>query len=257
MSAPPASPNAVSPWPVVATIVRREIVRFGRQPVRLAAAVGTPAILWLFLAAGVGSSMRPEALSGGSYGAFLLPGMMTLVAVFASVFSSITIIEERNDGWLQSVLVSPAPRWSIALGKTIGGGFIAWLQAMLLIPLGLAASVTLDVASVIVVALALAVTCAGMSALGIAFAWRSETTAGFHAVMNLVFMPMWLLSGAFFPPTGAAAWIRAVVSVNPLTWCTEGIRGPLMGTDAGAALLLATGFAVVMIAVATAVIARE
>lgn len=249
--------SAPSPWVAVAVIARRELIRFVRQPVRVAAAVGTPAVLWLFLAAGVGSSLRPEALSAGSYGAFLLPGMMTLVAVFASIFSSITIIEERNDGWLQSVLVSPAPRWSIALGKTIGGGLIAWIQALLLLPLAVAAGVSMDAGSVILVALALAVTCCGMTALGVAFAWRSETSAGFHAVMNLVFMPMWLLSGAFFPASGAAGWIRGVMTINPLTWCTDSIRGPLTGVDGAWPLVLAAVFAAAMVAVATAVIARE
>ena len=93
--------------------------------------------------------------------------------------------------------------------------------------------------------------------LGVAFAWRSETTAGFHAVMNLVFLPMWLLSGAFFPPDGAAGWLALLMRVNPLTWCTQAIRGPLLEEGGGLGLGVAAGFAVVMLGITTAVIGRR
>jgi ABC-2 type transport system permease protein len=96
-----------------------------------------------------------------------------------------------------------------------------------------------------------------MTAMGLALAWRTETSAGFHAVMNLVFLPMWLLSGAFFPPSGAAGWLAVVMRLNPLTWCTEAIRGPLMGQTSWLALPLSGAFAVAMLVAATLVVASE
>lgn len=243
--------SVTSPWVVTGVIVRRELILFVRQPARVAAAIGTPCLLWLFMGSGFAQSFRPEQLGEASYASYLLPGMMTLVAVFAAIFSSISIIQDRRDGWLQSVLVSPAPRWSIALGKTLGGAIVAWAQAALLLAAAPLLDIHLTFGAVILALLGVAATSVAMTAIGVAFAWRTETTAAFHAVMNLVFMPAWLLSGALFPPQGASAWLGLVVRLNPLSWCTQAIRDPLLGEPsltalagslvfAGAALTCAT-----------------
>ncbi|MHC4947252.1 MAG: ABC transporter permease, partial [Planctomycetota bacterium] len=208
-------------------------------------------LLWLFLGSGFAESFRPPGLTDVSYASFLLPGAMTLVAVFAAVFSAISIIEDRQAGWLQGVLVSPAPRWSLAAGRIAGSAVTAWLQAAPLLLLALLA-LDLDVSALGAARslAALAVTCVAVAGLGLATAWKSETTAGFHAVMNLLFLPMWMLSGAFFPADGAAPWLGAVMRANPLAWCTDAIRGPLHGTDPGPAWPLMAAFAVVMVALA-------
>ena len=99
-------------------------------------------------------------------------------------------------------------------------------------------------------------TCFAMTAMGLAFAWRSETTSGFHAVMNLLFMPMWMLSGAFFPAQGSAGWMSVIMSLNPLAWCTQAIRQPMLGAGAAFPLALSMLFAVVMMAIATIIISR-
>ncbi len=240
-----------SPWVVTGVIVRRELILFVRQPARVAAAIGTPCLLWLFMGSGFAQSFRPERLGEASYASYLLPGMMTLVAVFAAIFSSISIIEDRRGGWLQSVLVSPAPRWSIALGKTLGGAIVAWAQAALLLAAAPLLGIHLTFGAAILALFAVAVTSVAMTAIGVAFAWRTETTAAFHAVMNLVFMPAWLLSGALFPPEGASAWLELVVRLNPLSWCTQAIRGPLLGEPSLTALAGSLVFAGAALACAT------
>ena len=241
---------------VAAVLCRRELIRFARQPMRIAAAIGTPVLLWMFMASGFARSIRPEQLGDINYPAFLLPGVITLVAVFAAIFSSISIIEDRRDGWLQSVLVSPSPRWAIALGKIVGGALVAWIQAaalILTIPL-----LGIDVAfgNILLTLFAIGLTCFAMTAMGIAFAWRSETTAGFHAVMNLLFLPMWMLSGAFFPAQGTAGWMSILMRANPLAWCTQSIRNPILDQSAAFPILLSILFAGAMMAVATFIIAR-
>ena len=100
-------------------ILKRELIRFTRQPSRIGAAIGTPLILWVFMASGFSGSMSmgnpgvadTTASPSTSYSLYLLPGMMTLVAMFTAIFSSISIIEDRTEGCLQSVLVAPSPRW--------------------------------------------------------------------------------------------------------------------------------------------------
>lgn len=249
--AAPVERSLTSPWVVTGVIVRRELILFVRQPARVAAAIGTPCLLWLFMGSGFAQSFRPERLGEASYASYLLPGMMTLVAVFAAIFSSISIIQDRRDGWLQSVLVSPAPRWSIALGKTLGGAIVAWAQAALLLAAAPLLDIHLTFWAAILALLGVAATSVAMTAIGVAFAWRTETTAAFHAVMNLVFMPAWLLSGALFPPEGASAWLELVVRLNPLSWCTQAIRGPLLGEPSFTALAGSFVFAGAALACAT------
>jgi ABC-2 type transport system permease protein len=241
---------------VAAVLMRRELVHFVRQPMRIVAAVGTACVLWVFLGAGFAEALQPRHLGQGSYASFLLPGMMSLVAVFAAVFSGISIIEDRNDGWLAAVLVAPVPRWAIATGRIAGAALVAWAQAAVLLPLALLLRVHLTVGTASAALLGLAVMSLGMTALGVAFAWRTETSAGFHGVMNLVFAPLWLLSGSIFPVQGAAPWLAVVTRLNPLTWCTEAIRGPMAGTPWAWPLLAAAAFAAAAVLVAIWIVGR-
>lgn len=223
---------------VAVVLCKRELLRFLRQPTRIGAAIGTPIILWVFMASGFSGSMSGATaasfvegsggLGGGApYSLYLLPGMMTLVAMFTAIFSSLSIIEDRHEGWLQSVLVSPTPRWSIAAGKILGGSTIAFLQAVVLLLALPFLGGRFGLEGIVEVAFALGMTCVAMTGVGVAFAWVSESTQGFHAVMNLVLMPLWMLSGAFFSTESATGWLRVLMYLNPLTWATSAIRLPL------------------------------
>lgn len=248
----------VSGVAVALTICRRELIRFFRQPARIAAAIGTPMLLWVLLTSGFGDSLVRDSL-GASYASFLLPGVMSLVAVFAAIFSSISVIEDRREGWLQSVLVSPAPRWSIALGKMLGGGVMAFVQAAMLLLALLLLDVQPGIVGIAWSLLGIATLSFSMAGLGLMFAWRCETTASFHAVMNLVFMPMWMLSGAFFPVSGAHAWMAWLIRINPLTWATEAVRGPLTGlpaSDWSGAMTISVIFAIGMLGLATWIVTK-
>lgn len=239
---------SVSPLLATGILARREIVRFWRQPARLAAGIGTPLMMLAFLGSGVGESFRPAGLDG-PYAAFVLPGAMMLVLVFTAIFAAIALIDARRDGWLQAVLVAPVPRWAVAAGPALGATAIGVAQAALLLPAAWLVAGEGSGPGVVGTLLALAIlTCTGLgvSGLGLAFAWRCRTSAEYHAVMNTVLMPMWLLSGAFFPAGGAAPWLGWLMWANPLTWCTSGIRGALAGDLAagGIGLAVAAGFAV-------------
>ena len=250
-------PSSTSGWLVTLVIVRRELILFVRQPARIAAAIGTPCLFWLFMASGFANSLKPEHLGDTSYGTYLLPGMMTLVAVFAAIFSSISIIEDRREGWLQAVLVSPASRWSIALGKILGGAIVASAQAALLLATAPLLDIEINLTVIVLALIGVGVTSFAMTAMGVAFAWRTETTAAFHAIMNLVFMPAWLLSGSLFPPVGSSVWLGWLVRLNPLSWCTQSIRGPLMGDTSIIPLLAAIAFAAASLVAATWIVSAQ
>lgn len=246
----------VSSAAVMWTILWRELVRFQRQPTRIAAAIGTPLMFWAFLGVGFSNHFSgPTDAYPGGYGLFLLPGMMTMVALFTAIFSSISVIEDRNEGWLQSVLVSPASRWSIAMGKVLGGAIIAFIQSAVLLLAPPVWTHFPSVANLGLILLALAFTTLMMTGIGVAFAWKSETTQGFHAIMNLVLMPMWALSGAIFPVANQTPILHYLMLANPLTWCSLAISAPLNGNPQWLPLSLSAVFAVAALSLATWVVA--
>ena len=239
------------------SLAGREVRRLVRQPLRVAVAVLTPAMMWVFIASGFGRAIRPEALGGeASLSLYLLPGMASLVVLFNAIFASISVIEDRHAGFLQAVLVSPAPRWSMAAGKLLGGGLLGFVQAAVLLLLSPMVGATLTVDGVFTALAALACLSLGITGFGLAAAWWVDSAAGFHGIMNLVLMPMWLLSGAIFPVEGASGWLRTLVAVNPLAWCQRAVGAGLSGSTDGLALLLSGMFALAGVVLVIGVMGR-
>src|SRR6266516_4883906 len=120
----------------VTTLWRREIVRFLRQRNRIVGALGTPLVFWLLIGSGLGSSFRSSGFPGGErYLEYSFPGTLALILLFTSIFSTISIIEERQTGFLQSVLVAPVRRSAITLGKVLGSSSLALVQALIFLTL--------------------------------------------------------------------------------------------------------------------------
>lgn len=223
------------------TLARREIVRFLRQRSRLVGAMATPLLFWLVIG------------SGFNYLGYLFSGMLVQVLLFASIFSTISIIQDRNEGFLQGVLVAPVPRSAVVLGKVLGGTAIALLQGVLFLVLGPLVGVQPTLPGLAAALGVMALVAFALTALGTAFAWRFESVQGFHGVMNLLLFPMWLLSGAVFPPEGAAGWVRGVMAGNPLTYGVSALRGTLTGAEpSGLAFGVTAGFALAMFGLAVA-----
>ena len=257
--AQPPRPSAASS---VSMQAWREVVRFFRQRSRVIGAALQPLMFWLLFGLGLRGSFRPGGDSQLSYLEYFFPGTVVLILLFTAIFATISIIEDRREGFLQSVLVAPTPRWHMVFGKVLGGSAIAVVQAVLIVMLGmltLGAGVWSQLPALV---LLLSLGALGLTSLGFVIAWRMESTHGFHAIMNLFLMPMWLLSGAFFPipqvSTSAAATetvIHWVMRLNPLTYCVAGVRR-LMSTAASwdgfwmpspaACWLVTLGFAALM-----------
>lgn len=209
----------------------REIVGFGRQRSRVVGALGPPAIFWLLLGSGVGPSFHLPAGQGEmGYLEYFFPGTVLLIVLFTSIFSTISIIEDRREGFLQSVLVAPVPRSALVFGKILGGMTLGLLQGILFLLLSPLAG--LPLAALPAVALSLTFVSFALTGLGYVIAWKLDSTQGFHAIMNLFLIPMWLLSGAVFPPSGSAGWLRAVIAINPLTYGLAAVRRSFYSTPA-------------------------
>jgi ABC-2 type transport system permease protein len=214
------------------TLWKRELVRFFRQPSRIFGAVGTPLIFWLVIGSGLSSSFRLPGAEHLDFLAYFYPGTVALVVLFAAIFATISVIEDRHQGFLQGVLVAPVPRSAIVAGKVLGGATLAWLQGAVFLALAPAVGIHLSLGSALAALGILAALAVTLTAIGFAFAWALDSTQGYHAVMNVVLIPMWLLSGSFFPLTGAPLWLSALMRINPMTYGVAALRWALYGPAA-------------------------
>ncbi|MCI0403967.1 MAG: ABC transporter permease [Acidobacteria bacterium] len=238
----------------------RELVRFYRYRSRVIGALGTPLVFWLLLGAGIGKSFRVDPPGGGtSYLVYFFPGTALLVVLFTSIFCMMSVIEDRREGFLQSVLVAPVGPTGLVLGKVAGGATLAALQGLVFVLLAPLTGIPLRPASLALMAGWLFLVALGLTALGFVVAWRLDSPQGFHAVVNLFLIPMWLLSGALFPAAGASEWIRWLMRVNPLAYALGGLRQllywpqPVAGVEGpslGVSLAVTVSFALLMLLVA-------
>ncbi|MFY2559288.1 ABC transporter permease [Corallococcus terminator] len=256
-SAPaPSVPGTLAlQWATVRVLMARDVVRFFRQPSRVVGALAQPILFWFVIGSGFAGSFRVEGAQGLGYQQFFFPGVVTMVLLFSAIFATITVIEDRREGFLQAVLAGPGSRLAVVLGKALGSSAIALMQAslfLLLAPLAgvSAATVNLPLLFSVMVLSALALTGMGMS-----LAWWVRSSAGYHAVMSIVLLPMWVLSGAMFPLKGAGTWLSWVMVVNPMRFSVEGVRRALYGAEASVVVgspLSGTGLEVpVLLAFAT------
>ena len=209
----------------VMTLCWREVVRFCRQRSRLVGAFVQPLVFWLLLGGGLRASFRPPgAPLGTNYVEYVYPGIIVMVLLFTAIFATISVIEDRHMGFLQGVLVSPVSRSGIVLGQTLGGTALALMQGIIFLFLAPVAGVSLTVHSVLWTVLVMFLVSFSLTSLGLVIAWRLDSTQGFHAIMNLMLLPMWVLSGAFFPITGVPGWLGWTMRVNPLTYGMAALR---------------------------------
>lgn len=244
------------------TLWSREVAAFVRTRSRLIGALATPLVFWLLIGSGIGRSfLPPGAAERVAYLEYFFPGAVTMILLFTSIFATISIIEDRHEGFLQSVLVAPVRRTDIVLGKVLGGATLATAQAAIFLLLSPTIGLRLAPAGVAVLLAFFFLVSFGLTAMGFYFAWTLDSVQGYHSIMNLVQIPMWFLSGALFPPEGAATWLRAVMYANPLTYGVAGIRAALYWGgekphDVAIGLLPAAGVTALFAAVAFALAVR-
>ena len=209
-------------------LARREWTRFFRQRNRVTAAILQPLLFWLLFGTGLKGSFTTAGEQ--DFMEFFLPGTVALIVLFTAIFATISVIEDRREGFMQSVLVAPVGRWPVLAGKVLGGAAIAWVQAAIFLMLVYAMGTASIGWTLIPLLSLLAVVAIGMCSLGMIVAWPMDSTQGFHAIMMLGLMPMWLLSGSFFPiPTFSDSGIGqmilgGIMRANPLSYAMVEMR---------------------------------
>jgi ABC-2 type transport system permease protein len=216
---------------------KRELIRFVRQRSRIIGAFGSPLVFWLLLGSGVGSSFNASVQTRSmGYLEYFFPGTVMLILLFTSIFSTISIIEDRKEGFLQAVLVAPIPRSAFVFGKLLGGTSLAVMQGVIFMLLAPLAGISFTAIPATLAMLTLVAF--SLTALGYIIAWKMDSTQGFHAIMNVVLIPMWLLSGSVFPASGAPTWLRSVILINPLTYGLAAVRWFIYGSEVASTMNL-------------------
>ena len=212
-------------WLPAFTLWWREIVRFYRQKARVVGVVASPLLFWVVIGSGFGSSFRSGGGAGQQdYLVYFYPGALVLIVLFTSIFAMMSVIDDRKEGFLLSVMVAPVPRSAIVLGKVLGGSTPATVQGMIFLVFAPLVGIHLGVVQVMMIFLVVFLVSFSLTALGFAIAWPMDSTQAFHAVVNLFLIPLWLLSGALFPLSGASGWLRVMMQINPLSYGVDALR---------------------------------
>jgi ABC-2 type transport system permease protein len=224
----PAAPVSTGLLLPAFTLWWREIVRFYRQKARVVGVLASPIVFWVVIGSGFGTSFRSGSGEGQQhYMDYFYPGALIMIVLFTSIFTMMSVIEDRKEGFLLSVLVAPVPRSAIVMGKVLGGTTLSAIQGMIFLVFAPFAGVHLELVQVLLVAVVVFLVSFALTALGFAIAWPMDSTSAFHGIINLFLIPLWLLSGALFPMAGASGWIRVLMYMNPLTYGVEALRALL------------------------------
>jgi ABC-2 type transport system permease protein len=242
----------------VAMLWQRDIVRFARERTQLYGSLART-VVWLFI---LGAGLRGSVRVPGhiSYLAFVFPGMMAMAIIFSSLQSAISVIFDREFGFLKEVLVAPIPRASIVVGKALAGATISTILGTIIFVFAPLAGVALQPLAVLAAIGVMLLTGLGLTGLGLLMAARMTSFEGFGTINNFVVLPLYFLSAAQFPLNHAPDWIKVLAALNPLAYAVDLLRGLLDGVwTYGAAPDLAVigGFAALTLVAATAVFSRQ
>lgn len=253
-------------WNTIEVLWRRDLMRFWRQPSRLVGALGQPIIFWGVIGSGMAKSFVLEGTDVG-YLEYFYPGVVMMVALFASIFASVSVIEDRHQGFLQAVLVGPGSRAALVLGKCMGSANVALVQiAAFLLLSGYAGFSPRTIHWPLLVATLLLASTA-LCALGFAVAWFLDNVQAYHAIQMTLLVPLWVVSGAMFPPPAQDTAFGMAVRLNPIAYAVTAARHAFYGGEApastvlpvtaNAALWITFLFAAVSVALATWVCQRK
>ena len=241
-AAPKVSPRAPAPIDTRAASLRavyiiwyRDILRYWRDRWRLVASLAQPLLFLVVFGSGLSSSLGSGGVFGSrgglSYIQFVFPGIIGMSILFTSIFGAMSIVWDREFGFLKEVLVAPIDRWAVAIGKALGGTTQAMIQGLILLVLAPFVGVKLSLLTILEVVPLAFVLAFGLSAFGVMLASMMKSLQGFQVVMNFLMMPMFFLSGALFPLTNLPGWMTFVTRIDPASYGIDPLRRVILSNS--------------------------
>jgi len=212
----------------ISMIWLRDLIRHLRDRVRLLGSISRP-ILWLLV---MGTGLRAVFnVQGITYTHFIFPGIIAMNLIFAAMQSTISIIWDREFGFLKEILVAPISRTSIVLGKTLSGSTIAFIEGVIVLVFVPLIKINIPIRHLVLLLPLMFFVAFVCTTVGIVIAARMTSFEGFGVISNFVIMPMFFLSGAMFPIDNLPHWISFVVRINPLTYGVDLLRRVTLGIN--------------------------
>ena len=223
-------------WPTLRAIYiiwYRDVLRFWRDRLRLVASLAQPLLFLIVFGTGLSSALQGAgggfgggagAPAGFTYAQFIFPGIIGMSVLFSAIFGAMSIVWDREFGFLKEVLVAPIDRSAVAIGKALGGATQAMVQGLVLLVLAPLVGVKLTVLSVVELLPLVFVLAFALSSMGVALASRMRSMQGFQVVMNFLMMPMFFLSGALFPLSGLPDWMAVLTRIDPASYGMDPLR---------------------------------
>ena len=211
-----------SDFNAIYVVVARELIKFVRERGRLISTLIRP-LIWLFLVGG-GMSRVVSPTMGVPYMQFIFPGIIGMTILFSSIFSSISIIWDKEFGFMKEMLVAPVSRFSLVVGKALSGTAVSTIQALLIVLLFPLLGLKLDLSQIILVLCISMLLAFCLSSLGILIAGFYESFESFSVIMNFIVMPMFFLSGAMYPVKLLPRVLGIFTRINPLTYGIDALK---------------------------------
>jgi ABC-2 type transport system permease protein len=212
----------------VYTIWYRDILRFWYDKARIFSALMFPVFFLFIFGSGLSGSIG--MLGGGvDFLQFMYPGIIGMSVLMGAFMSGVSIVWDREFGFLKEVLVAPINRISVALGRTLGSATVASIQGIMILILAPIIKVSLSIWTVLALIPLMFLLAASMGSLGILLASRIKSTEAFQAIMQMLMFPMIFLSGVFFPMQNLPSWMSFIVKINPASYGVATIRQVVLG----------------------------
>lgn len=238
-------------WQTIALLMAREWRRMIMEPSRMVGILAQPLLFLLVFGTGFKDSFR-LADHDISYANFFFPGILGLVLLFSSIYATVTLVEDKKCGFFRLVLIGPGGFFGAVAGKVLGTASIGFIQALLFVPLGFFLLNDMSMATVGIMILLLLIGAWSFSLIGVLFAWLCPSASAFHAVMSVVLIPMWLLSGAMFPISDGIFWWSGLI--NPMAYLVTGLRSAVLHGNIPVpelcAMVIASSFTVILLLLA-------
>lgn len=210
----------------VLTLWQRDLLRYWRDRSRILGGLAQPLLFLAIFGAGLSPWMGRlgGVTTGPDYMQFLYPGIIGMSVLFSSIFSAVSVVWDREFGFLKELLVAPVPRWSLIIGKALGGSTTSMVQGLLLLVLAPLIGVQLSLTTILLLIPVLFLLAFSLSSIGLVLAARMRSTEGFGLVMNFLVTPLLFLSGALYPLSNLPAWLEALTRLDPVTYGIDAIR---------------------------------